>query len=299
MQKLTIQQLSFSNVLNLPELKAKFQQHQLAQGLTAKTRRDYDYHLTAFLSITDSIRDCTPDLIRDHLATIQQQGLSVNTARGRYRVLNTFFNFLIEGEYIEHHPMNGVKPPRKPNIIQPALSIEEVMILNEYFKGKTPFQIRNRAIWLVMMDTGLRLQEVADLKVGQADLVTGILKVRGKGNKDRYVRLGNKSLEALARWCKGREGTDGDPLWLGRVGPLTSRGIDLIYKRASVVTGVKVRSHKVRRTAALMMLRSGMNLAVLSKCLGHASLETTQLYLDLDISDLIQDHELHSPADQL
>lgn len=202
-------------------------------------------------------------------------------------------------ETITISPIRKVKSPKCPKVIQPALTEAEVQLITNSSKGTDAYSVRNMALWLTMLDTALRLKEVASIKVGQIDVSSGVIKVTGKGRKDRFVRIGNHTLRAVTRWARLRQGQDDDGLWLGKHGDMGEHGVTMLLKTISDKTGIHVHPHKVRRTAALLMLRSGMDLATLSFYMGHESVQTTMLYLALDSTDLARSHAKHSPVDGL
>ncbi|MEX2244415.1 MAG: tyrosine-type recombinase/integrase [Fimbriimonadaceae bacterium] len=275
-----------------------------ASGSSDSTKRAYRYHLGEFLQFlqrqgVSTVERISPDLIRQNLAELQNAGLKPNTVHGRYRHVKAWLIFLENQETITTNPIRKVKAPKRPKVIHPALSEDEVRKITLSLRGTDAYSVRNMAIWLTMLDTALRLKEVAGIKVGQIDQGSGVIKVTGKGSKDRFVRIGNQTLRSVSKWVRLRQGEPEDALWLGKQGPMGDHGITMLFKKVSQSTGVHVHPHKVRRTAALLMLRSGMDLATLSLYMGHESIQTTMLYLALDNTDLARSHAQHSPVDGL
>lgn len=275
-----------------------------ANGSSDSTKRGYRYHLGEFQQFltrqgVSVLEKVTPDLIRQNLSDLQSQGLKPNTVHGRYRHVKAWLMYLENQEVIQTNPIKKVKAPKRPKVIQPALSEDEVRKITSTLRGQDAYSVRNMAIWLTMLDTALRLKEVASIKVGGIDLGSGIIKVTGKGGKDRFVRIGTQTLRAVMRWARMRQGEPHESLWLGKAGAMGEDGIVMFLKKLSKATGIHVHPHKVRRTAALLMLRSGMDLATLSLYMGHENIQTTMLYLALDHTDLARSHAQHSPVDGL
>jgi site-specific recombinase XerD len=126
---------------------------------------------------------------------------SSSTLEHYYRVLNTFFNWLLEEGIVVENPLRSVKKPRIKRTMVRAMSTEEVKRLLLWCSGKSKLQVRNRAMVMMLLDTGLRVSEVANLEVSDVDLKTGaILVKRGKGGKERIVRVGAKARRALWRY---------------------------------------------------------------------------------------------------
>lgn len=153
-----------------------------------------------------------------------------------------------------------------------------------------------------MLDSGLRLRGVSELKVGSVCTKTGIILVkRGKGGKDRITKIGNEALKSFLKYSRIRAGIEGAPLWLGERGPMSDKGIAAAFNRVGKAANVHAHPHKFRRTFAIMVLRSGCNVYSLQHLMGHsnASLSILRRYLDQVESDVTRDHERFSPLDHL
>jgi len=219
-----------------------------------------------------------------------------------YACLRNMFNWAIREGLVADNPVLRIKPPKEPRAVIKALSTEQIISLlatpSNSFEG-----LRDRALLMVMLDTGLRLGEATAIKLEDIDLQHQVITVWGKGAKQRRVRFGVKSAKALWRYMATRAKLDGstDSLWVNRNGnPITQNGIELIFKRLSRKTGVKFHPHQLRHTYAICALRNGMNPFTLQASLGHSSLEMTKRYIQsLGFEDVYREHEKASPVDRL
>jgi len=161
---------------------------------------------------------------------------------------------------------------------------------------------RDRAMILLMVDSGLRRQEVCNLNKSDLDLETGGIHVRqGKGHKDRITAIGATTRRAILLYIRIIPNqADNAPLFQTQDGyRLTGDGIQSIFRRLSKVAGFKVSAHMLRRTFATLALKAGLDVVSLQSLLGHSSLETTRRYIQLLDDDLLQAHHQYSPIDNL
>ena len=158
------------------------------------------------------------------------------------------------------------------------------------------------AILMLLLDCGLRIAELASLKLGDVDTDTGTIVVqRGKGGKGRMMHIGDKAQKALWRYlCLYRNG-DSDGLFVGQDGkPLERAGLQTMIERLGRKSGVKVHAHKLRHTFAISYLRNGGDIFSLKYLLGHNSLTMVEHYLQsLNAEDAAKAHKRFSPVDNL
>lgn len=199
-------------------------------------------------------------------------------------------------------PLAKVKQPRKPIDPLPPVALEDIRAM----LGVCPRSEsgdRDRCILLVLLDTGVRHQELADLNLGDLDLSDGSIRVRrGKGGKARTVFVGNRTRQALARYLRRRHNPAPDaPLWLTADGRrLSKAGLREVVRRRARQAGVTPPGmHAFRRAFALNSLRSGMDLVTLARLLGHSNLAIVQRYLAQLDDDLRAAHTRHSAVDHM
>ena len=168
--------------------------------------------------------------------------------------------------------------------------------------------LRDRALVLTLLDTGLRAAEVVSLRVGDVNMRTGVAVVMGKGRKQRQVRVGSKARSAILRYLAARPSAiASDLLWTGynrhgmkESGRLDVHGLQTFLVRLGVRAGVyPCAPHRFRRTFALWCLRDGCDLHSLRLMMGHADLTVLQRYLALSGEDIERAHRAHSPADKM
>jgi len=162
---------------------------------------------------------------------------------------------------------------------------------------------RNKAIVLMLLDTGVRVSEIGNINLEDIDTERGWVKVRGKGAKERVVRIGAAAQRALWRYLVHRPNTEKGQLWLTEEGtPLRPSGIQMVIKRLKQRAGVTSRGncHRFRHTFALNFLRADRNPFNLQYLLGHSDLRMVRHYTaTLGMEDALKAHEKASPADML
>jgi len=227
---------------------------------------------------------------------------SQTTVNGYFRALRTFFNWLEREELIIENPFRNLKTPKVDRKIIQALTPNEIERLFKLCSGKSALDVRNRAILSVFLDTGLRISELTNLTIDDVNMDDGsILVKRGKGGKQRIVRIGSKAQKVLWKYITLYRKGNSNSLFLNRSGePLDVIGIKILIKRLGDKVKVKVHPHKLRHTFAISFLRAGGDVFSLQYLLGHSTLQMTQRYLQsLDANDAANAHRKYSPLDNL
>jgi integrase len=173
---------------------------------------------------------------------------------------------------------------------------------DEVTKILTKCSKREKAIILLMVDTGLRRAEVCTLNWGDVDMGSGLCKVKqGKGNKDRSTVIGASARRALLAYKRTLERAESkDPvIQTDEGGRFAGSGLYRLFKRLEKRVGMSITPHSLRRSFVTLSLRAGMNPLHLQTMLGHASLEMVQHYAQMIDDDILQAHEDYSPADRL
>jgi site-specific recombinase XerD len=232
---------------------------------------------------------------------------SHSTLRHYYIGLHAFFGWCVREGLIEESPLSKIKVHKaKSRVIQPYTFSEIQAMLKvcelDYQRGAKFIASRNRAIILILLDSGLRLREISSIKLTDIDTNNGWIKVQGKGGKERVVRIGKYAQKAL--WTHLTWRPEGySELWLTEEGhPLAPRGIQhvirAVKKRAGVMTEGSV--HRFRHTFSLNFLRADRNPFNLQYLLGHSSLDMVRRYTaTLGMEDALKAHENASPVDML
>ena len=277
-----------------------------ARAFSPKTLYGYKVNVGAFIRFLNApglteLEQVQPTHIRKWLTYRREKGVSNAQLWNDYRQPRTFWNWCLREELTTHNPFTKVEKPRLETVVKPALTPEQVEALLKACEGKDWLRLRDRALLLTLLDTGLRASEVHSLKA--TDEKRDTLLIRGKGGKRRVVFLCPETRLALRRYLNAcpHSLTDDSPLWWGRNGALTLWGllevIENIGKRAGITP---LGAHIFRRTHAVWSLRSGIDLAHLQKMLGHSSMSVlVKHYLPLLESDLKEAHRQHSPVNTL
>jgi site-specific recombinase XerD len=296
-----------------------------AKGLSKKTIPWYHGNLLLFhrwlekdIGHPPRIEQVTTDQIRRYFTGLRttvetyedhpyhpkgKHPLAPSSICGYYTCLSSFFNWAVREELITTSPMKNVPRPRVPKFIPDPFSEAEIRALIAACKELPESSaLRATAIILVLLDTGMRLNELLNLRMPNLDLETGRAKIFGKGSKERFVYLGKSTKRALWRYISlaraepvlGAENVF--PSEDGR--PIPQRYLAHILAKVSKWGGVaKVHPHRFRRTAAIQFLRNGGNIFALQKLLGHETLDMVRYYVELASDDVAVAHQQASPVD--
>jgi site-specific recombinase XerD len=200
-----------------------------------------------------------------------------------------------------------VKIPRPPRKIVPTFTDSQIQELLNTIDTRTPKGYRDYAIILALLDTGMRVSELCRLKLDDVWLEEGMLKVLGKGNKERLIPVGKQVQRSfwhyISRFRPDPATANFGFLFLTRDGrPMTKDRVEKIiahYGKKAGLKGVRCSPHTLRHTAAVKFLRNGGDVFSLQRMLGHASLEMTRRYCELANIDVKRAHTTASPVDNL
>lgn len=273
-----------------------------AAGCSPDTLDHYRRELTPFVKWLEQDKpNCTPEDvtssdIRRWIIHRRNSGISSHTLHGNFRNPKIFWSWLVKEELTEKNPFLKVDPPKRDKVMKPDLSVEEVQRLFAACQGKNFRMVRDKALIGVLLDTGLRIHEAANLKVG--DIEEDTLIIRGKGGKHRYVFLSPAVRISLRRYIRACpcELQPEDPLWVGHQGQFTANGLQQVVIEIGRRAGITpLGPHRLRRTFATWSLRNGCDIESLRRLMGHSSLTVLQGYLALVETDLRKAHTEHSP----
>ena len=233
----------------------------------------------------------------------QQANLSPQSVETYCRAIRAFFGFLYREGFIDTNPMERVKMPKVPETVVPTFTQREIEKLLAQPNKHSNQSFRDYAILLTFIDTGTRLSELAELKIGDIDYEQNHFRVMGKGQKERYVPFGRRVAKALMKYqLKHRPEPIGtDNFWLRRDGqPLLSERIEKIVRMYGKKAGLKrCYAHKLRHTSSVLYLRNGGDVFSLQRKLGHKSLLMTRRYSNLADADVRDQHLRYGVADRL
>jgi site-specific recombinase XerD len=239
------------------------------------------------------VESITPAVLRRYIANMSEDGLAAATRGRRLYALRSLWNYLEQADLVRGNPTRKVATPRREQRLPNYLSTEECARLlaacdsNHY----VDLAFRDRAILTVLIYQGLRRAELLHLKIGDVDFGAKTLLVRrGKGGKSRLLPLAEGAGFAIEDWLEFRPSTDNGMLFVTRGGnPMRPTDINRMFRRTVERSGIQrdnVTLHTLRHTFATLLLKEGVDVRTLQRLLGHASIETTALYLHLETDDL-------------
>ena len=237
----------------------------------------------------------------------QERGLSRHTVNCYLRSIRAFWGWLAAEGILDNNPFKRVKLPKPQDKVIPTFSPDQVVQLCSVINLQTAEGYRDYAIVLTLLDTALRVSELTNIRMDDLWLDQGLLKVLGKGGKERLIPIGREVQRVLWRYtnrCRPRpQNGNCDFLFITRDGGKMTRGrIEILMKRygqKAGIRGVRCSPHTLRHTAAVAFLRNGGNVFSLQRLLGHSSLEMTRHYCELADVDVKKAHDIASPVDNL
>ena len=221
---------------------------------------------------------------RSYLASMIDAEVAQGSVVRRVSTARSFYRWLRLNDVITTDPLANVSLPKKARRLPRVLTLDDIRSLIDAADGESRTAVRDRALLEVMYGAGVRVSEAAALDVEQCDLAQMSLRVRGKGNKERMVIIGDPARVAMERYLRSglRQARRAGPLFLNRDGGrLSQRAIQLIVRKYALKAGIdaRVHPHLLRHTFATHLLDGGAELRVVQELMGHASPNTTQIYL--------------------
>ncbi|HEY6136882.1 MAG TPA: tyrosine recombinase XerC [Thermoanaerobaculia bacterium] len=230
--------------------------------------------------------------VRAYLAHLARRKLSRSTMARQLSALRSFFKYLMREGVVDANPARMVATPKRekhlPSVMQPS----DVALLLEQPDVSTPLGTRDRAFLELLYASGLRIGELVGIDIDDVELKARLVKVRGKGAKERIVPFGSKAEEALRAWLAVREAElEEKALFVNYRGErITQRSVRRLFdgyvRGASLRAGIS--PHTMRHSFATHLLNAGADLRAIQELLGHASLSTTQKYTHLNDWELMK-----------
>jgi integrase/recombinase XerC len=274
---------------------------EVEKAVSSHTVRAYRKDLEEFAEYVKTEPDKIDMLdVRGFIAGQIRKGLNKITVSRRLSSIRSFFKFLYREGYIQSNPAKLVSNPKTPQLLPRFLSVDDVFSLIEKPEGIGFIPVRDKAILELLYSSGLRVSELSGLNVDELNIRESLIKVRGKGKKERIVPVGSKALDAMKSYLieriliKSRD----KALFLNRLSTrLTDRSVRRVvvkYARKISMHG-RIGPHTLRHSFASHLLQGGADLRVIQELLGHASLSTTQKYTHLDITHLMDIYDKAHP----
>ncbi|MBI4524259.1 MAG: tyrosine recombinase XerC [Deltaproteobacteria bacterium] len=232
--------------------------------------------------------------VRAYLGSLSRTCRKSSVAR-KLAAIKGLFNYLLAERLISRDPTAALGSPKQEKPLPVFLSVDDVFRLLGGIVGKGVLTVRDRAMIEVLYSTGVRVSELVGLNWRDIDFRLGIIRVLGKGSKERIIPIGDIALEALQEYEKEQKqqsnwtGRRGDAVFLNATGGrITTRSVARLLEKHLRASGIQVRlgPHGLRHTFATHLLNSGADLRAIQELLGHASLSTTQRYTHVNLDQL-------------
>lgn len=264
---------------------------------TINSYRDNLVCFKTFLKEKNTI-DVTKNDIKKFLELTKHRS---DRTRAHYlTVLKSFYNFLVSNNYSFINPIENIVLPKISKKLPKFLTIEEVDNLLD-IELKTPLDYRNKAMLELLYATGVRISELINLTIANVSFEDDLIRVVGKGSKERIVPVGEIAMEALKIYLEDYRNTllknkQSEYLFLNNFGnPITRQGFFKIIKKECLKKNIKqdIGPHTLRHSFASHMLNNGADLRIVQELLGHSDISTTQIYTHLSNDKIRKDYENH------
>ena len=292
---------------SMEDLIQKYAEHlRIERNLSPHTLRNYRSDLEQFrefllekqLGLSEGgavdLHKIDIHVLRAYLAALTKNRKKSSIGR-KLAALKGFFRYLVDVGYIPRDPLRLIHSPKQEKPLPHFLSVDDVFQLLGAIKANRALDVRDRSILEVFYSTGIRVAELVGLNWSDVDFQLGIVRVVGKGSKERIVPIGEVALQSLRDY--GQEVrqewqlpcTGGNAVFLNHRGArITTRSVARIVEKHLREAGIaiKIGPHGLRHTFATHLLNSGADLRVIQEMLGHASLSTTQRYTHVNLDQL-------------
>jgi integrase/recombinase XerC len=241
--------------------------------------------------------------VRGFVARLSRDGLGKSSIARKLAAVRSFLKYVVREGRLEHNPAVGVPTPKVPKGLPRDLTVDEMFNLLDTIPGDDIAGLRDRAILELLYSAGLRVGELVSLNIEDFDLNGGMVRVLGKGNKERLVPFGSKAAVALDRWLEGgkelrAKSTAPEAVFLNlRGGRLTDRSVRRVLDRRISEAAIRghVSPHALRHSFATHLLGAGADLRAIQELLGHSSLSTTQRYTHVSTDALMRVYDKAHP----
>jgi integrase/recombinase XerC len=276
------------------------------KGYSENTVRGYKTDLLVFCRFLKEKQDDMDIKMVDHRVIRQYLGMfykqvTLKTIARKMSSLKSFFKYLRREKVIVNDTASALKTPKIPKHNPVFLTVDEMFALLDKKNDKSSIMIRDKAMFELLYSSGLRVSELVGIDLDNLDKELMVVRVLGKGNKERIVPFGKKALDALTDYLKIRrhkKGSQGKALFLNNMGErLTARTVArrLEKARSNAAMNIPVHPHAIRHTFATHMLDGGADIRSVQEMLGHKSLSTTQRYTHLSIERLLTVYDKAHP----
>ena len=277
------------------------------RGLAKQTQRWHKENLNALEKVLGSqgivvnnCRDLTVPFLKEHFVfyMLEEMGLKTNTINGRIRSVRGLIQFLSREGYLDRDYSADLPVLKGEKVIIQTFSEEEIARLLRQPDQKTFTGLRDYTMMLLLLETGIRISELVGIYLADVHLRDGNILVNGKGSKQRLVPIQSKMRQVLQRYIRERGNgltdalfvtIDNDPIAIGTVQKLIKE-----YGETARITNVRVSPHTFRHTMAKYYILAGGDIFSLQRILGHSSMETVRIYVEMFSNDVSMQHSKFS-----
>ncbi|MGD2295489.1 MAG: tyrosine recombinase XerC [Candidatus Aminicenantes bacterium] len=269
----------------------------------ASYRRDL-YQMARFLAENRvTLKKVDNVVLRAFLATLYERRVKKSTIARKLAAMRSFFQYCIRMKWIIDNPAKVVATPKQERHVPSFLSEEEMEAFLDLPRSNKPLDLRDKALLELLYATGLRVSELVGINSEDVSFEERLIRVMGKGKKERIVPFGKTAERSLSEYIKAKIGInkgqiDGNALFLNYRGKrLTSRSVERIVDKYIKSTAMrrKISPHSLRHSFASHLLSRGADLRAIQEFLGHESLATTQKYTHMDIKQLLEVYQKSHP----
>ena len=248
---------------------------------------------------------CEPLTVREFLNYLYGQNYTKSTTARKLATLRSFYKFLIRRGMVTTNPLSTIRTPKQEKRLPKCLDLEQVQKLLDAPGDGDILAARDKAMLEILYSSGIRVSELVELEMADMDLQEGILRVRGKGRKDRLTPIGSQAIKAVQRYFelraidnKSQHGSHASRVFLNKHGETLStrsvrRKLDKYLVQAGLDPGIS--PHTLRHSFATHLLNNGADLRSVQELLGHQSLSTTQIYTHLTTSRMKEVYDQAHP----
>lgn len=278
------------------------------KGLTDRTTKSYQNDLMIYMNFLIerdifTVKDITSDDIKNFLK-VRSKNESTSTVAHNLTVIKNFHKYLLKEDIVKEDVSLFISRPKLQKKLPRALSVEEVDVLLD-IPLVTPFDYRNKAMLELMYGAGLRVSETVSLTINQVDLEHGLLRIMGKGRKEREIPIGEYGIYYLKLYLEQRyflikKGKQVDALFLNNHGKqITRQGFFKILKSLLIEKSLNpdLSPHTLRHSFATHLLSRGADLRSIQEMLGHSDISTTKIYTHVSDGKVEADYKKYHPRE--
>ena len=274
----------------------------IEKGLSKNTVSSYKNDILSFSSWCDKEQldrlKITDLNLNNYISNLFSIGLKSSSINRKISSIKHFYLFLLKKKVIKNSPADEITTPKQEKYLPTSMSEDEVECLLGSPRSSIKIERRDKAMIEILYATGMRISELVNLKLTDIDFNRSVLKVFGKGSKERLVPYGEKAAEALRIYLEDRKKLDSKDVFLSNRGTRITRGafwqrIKIYIKRENLKSSIS--PHTLRHAFATHLLNRGADLRSVQLLLGHSDLSTTQIYTHIAKQRLSEMHKKHHP----